>query len=97
MLLQSNRTVLEGKIQGIRPRSEGRGAEIDLKVLRNLSPSRDADFLRPEPGAVLTTFFADPLPFHVGARVKAKATLLAGPRGGRIVLESIEPLQGEAP
>lgn len=92
VLVQPNKTVLAGRVRAIRPDPGGRGTEVELEVLANESPSAERDFLRPAPGSVLTAFAAEPL---VGLRerdlVRVEASLLAGPGGGRAVIESIEP------
>ncbi len=91
MLVKPNQTLLVGKVQAIRPEPDGWGAEVDLEVVQNDSPSQDQDFLRPTPGSVLTAFFAEPRRLHVGDLVRAQAALLAGPFGGRAVLQTVEP------
>lgn len=89
VLVQPNKTVLAGRVRAIRPDPQG-GAEVELEVLANESPSAEHDFLRPVPGSVLTAFAAEPPP---GVRerdlVRVEASLLAGPGGGRPVIESI--------
>jgi hypothetical protein len=65
---------------------------VDLEVLRNISPSRDSDFLKPPPGKTLTVFAAKPHKLQVGDSVQVQLCLLAGPGGGRPVVETVEPL-----
>jgi hypothetical protein len=85
VFVQPNKTILSGRVRSIRPDPGGRGTEVELEVLANESPSAERDFLRPAPGSVLTA----------GVRerdlVRVEACLLAGPGGGRAVIESIEP------
>jgi hypothetical protein len=90
-LVQPNKTVLAGRVRAIRPGPGGRGSEVELEVLANESPSAERDFLRPALGSVLTAFAADP-PAGVRERdlVRVEASLLAGPGGGRAVIQSIE-------
>jgi hypothetical protein len=92
VIVQPNKTVVSGRVRAIRPEPDGRGAEVELEVLANESPSAERDFLRPAPGSVLTAFAAEP-PSGLRERdlVRVEASLLAGPGGGRAVIESIEP------
>jgi hypothetical protein len=92
MLVKPNQTVLEGRVEAIRPEPDGWGAEVELRVERNESPSEDEDFLRPALGSVTKLFAAEPAALQVGDRVRAHARLLAGPRGGRAVIESVDRL-----
>ncbi len=92
MLAKPNTTVVEGKVGAIRPHADGWGADVDLEVLRNVSPNKASDFLSPEPGRTMTVFTAEPQQLHVGDRVRARLSLLAGPGGGRTVVEAVEPL-----
>ena len=91
VFVQPNKTVFAGRVRAIRPDPGGRGTEVELEVLANESPSAERDFLRPAPGSVFTAFAADP---PAGVReldlVRVEASLLAGPGGGRAVIESIE-------
>lgn len=95
MLVKPNRTLLRGKVRAIRPEADGWGAEVDLEVEENLSASEDEDFLRPQPGALLTVFAAEPGRLRVGDAVRVQASLNAGPFGGRAVLETVEPLRAK--
>ncbi len=92
MQIKPNQTILEGKVTSIRPHHEGWGADVDLEVLRNVSPSAEEDFLNPRPGQTITTFTAEPGKLVVGNLVRAQATLLGGPHGERAVLQEVEPL-----
>ena len=89
MRIKPNRTVVRGRVRAIRPEPDGYGAELELEVLANESPSPDEDFLRPEPGSVLCAFLADPELVRVDAEVRVGACLVAGPGGGRAVIESV--------
>jgi hypothetical protein len=92
MLVKPNKTVLEGRVEAIRPEPDGWGAEVELRVERNESASEAEDFLRPAPGSVMKLFAAEPAELRVGDHVRAEARLLAGPRGGRAVIESVDRL-----
>lgn len=89
MLIKPNKTIVRGRVRAIRPEPDGYGAEVEIEVLSNESPSPDQDFLRPEPGSVLSAFLADPELLRIDAEVRVGACLVAGPRGGRAVIESV--------
>jgi hypothetical protein len=89
MLVKPNRTLLRGRVRAIRPEPDGVGAEVEIEVLANESPSPDEDFLRPEPGSLFCAFLADPELLRVDAEVRVGACLVAGPGGGRAVIESV--------
>jgi hypothetical protein len=91
MLVRPNRTLLQARVLAIRPERDGWGAEVDLEVVRNESESPEEDFLRPAAGSTVTAFAAEPARLQVGSRVRVQASLIAGPAGGRVVLESVEP------
>ena len=91
MQVKPNQTVVEGKVTDVRPSADGWGADVDLEVLRNLSPARESDFIRPEPGNKLTVFAAEPQHLPKGGKCRVRLTLLGGPHGGRPVVESAEP------
>lgn len=96
MQTKPNQTVLKGRVCAIRPEADGWGADVELLVMQNESPSEDEDFLRPAPGSVINVFSAEPEKLKVGELVRVHASLLAGPFGGRTVLESVAPIQEAA-
>ena len=97
MQVMPNQTVLQGRVRAIHPEADGWGANIELLVVQNESPTEEEDFLRPAPGSVINVFSAEPDNVHVGDLVRAHATLLAGPFGGRTVLESVAPIEDATP
>jgi hypothetical protein len=94
MLIKANSTPVEAEVKAVRPRPDGWGADVDLEVRRNLAAA-DEDFLRPRPGDVLTAFSAEPHLLRAGQAARLRLSLLAGPGGGRTVIESAEPLAGQ--
>ena len=92
MRVKPNRTVVRGRVSSIRKESDGWGAQVELQVLQNESPSPEEDFLRPEEGSTMTAFLPDPAELKVGDVVRAAASLNAGPFGGRSVIQSVERL-----
>jgi hypothetical protein len=94
MQVRPNKTVVKGEVCSIRPEPGGWGAEIDLRVLRNESPSQDEDFLRPDEGSILKLFTSELTHgMRVGEIVRAVARLNAGPTGSRAVLQKVEPVK----
>jgi hypothetical protein len=96
MLIKPNKTILKGRVRAIRPEPDGWGAEIELLVEQNESPSEEEDYLRPAPGAVLNVFTAEPDKLQVGDLIRAELALQAGPFGGRTVLEAVASLPASA-
>ena len=94
MQVRPNKTVVKGEVCSISPEPGGWGAEVQLRVLKNESPSHDDDFLRPEGGSILKLFTSDLThEIRVGEIVRAVARLNAGPTGSRTVLQRVEPIK----
>ena len=94
MQVKPNKTVVKGEVLSIFPEPGGCGAEVQLRVEKNESPSHDDDFLRPEEGSILKLFASDLThELRVGKTVRAVARLNAGPSGGRAVLQRVESLE----
>ncbi|MGQ0600377.1 MAG: hypothetical protein ACT4QE_01620 [Anaerolineales bacterium] len=96
MRVKPNQTVLRGRVQAIHPEEDGWGANVDLLVVENETPSDEADFLRPAPGSVIQAFVAEPKKLKVGGLFRVHASLLAGPFGGRTVVESFRRIRESA-
>ena len=94
MLAKPNRTMIEGIVRRVVAAADGIGHEVEIEVRRNLSEGKSDDFLQPEKGKNMQLFSADVPAANVGDVVRARARLLAGPFGGRTVLEQMEPLKG---
>ena len=95
MLVQPNKTVIEGTLRAIAPASDGQGHELEIEVHRNLSKGRSDDFIKPEVGQSLHLFATESPAAAVGDLVRVRARVLAGPFGGRTVVEQIKPYQDE--
>lgn len=91
MLVQPNQTIVQGHVRAVRPEADGWGADVDLDVLRNESPDPETDFLRPEPGSLLTVFAAEPEKLTPGEVVRVRVSLRADAFGERTVLEDVLP------
>lgn len=86
-----NRTDLEGEITGIHADEGGAGFQISLAVKVNASPSADRDFVRAKEGDTVQLFCLEaPAEVRVGDHVRVRAELLAGPGGGRVVMQEME-------
>lgn len=95
MLAKPNKTVIEGTVRRVAPSADGHGHEVEIEVRRNLSAGSSDDFLQPVEGANLHLFSADLPGAAVGDVVRARARLLAGPFGGRTVLEEMKAVSDE--
>lgn len=76
----------------MRPAASGRGVEVKLAVRKNVSAHAEDDFLQCVPGDVVELMASDAPEVQVGDTVRAEAKLLAGPRGGRAILQSARRL-----
>jgi hypothetical protein len=84
MQVRPNKTVVKGQVLSILPEPGGFGAEVQLRVLRNESPSPDDDFLRREEGSILKLFTSNAThKMQIGEIVRAMARLNAGPTDSR--------------
>jgi hypothetical protein len=90
-----NKTVVTARLRKFERAADGYGGELELEVIRNESPDRATDFLRPEAGKSLRAFYAQTDPpaaaLTMGQRVRVELTFLGGPSGGRAVVQSIRP------
>jgi hypothetical protein len=100
MQVQPNQTVLEAQVLAITPEPDGWGASVELKVLENISSTlkgdsavAKSDFLQPAKESVIQAFSSEPHLLKVGETVTVCTQLLAGPFGGRTVIESVQPLE----
>lgn len=96
MLAKPNKTVIEGTVRAIAPASDGPGHELEIEVHHNLSRGERGDFIQPAQGQSMHLFAAQAPDVAIGDRVRVQARLLAGPFGGRTVLERLDPLSDQA-
>jgi len=83
--------MLEGQVTGIQEDDGGIGFQLSLAVRANASPSAARDFVRAKPGETVRLFCLEaPEGVRVGDTVRVQAELLAGPGGGRVVLQQVE-------
>jgi hypothetical protein len=90
MLIKPNKTVIEGTVRAIKPAAEGEGHEVEIQVDRNLSLGSTDDFIQPAEGKSLRLFAAESPKAAIGDRVRVRARLLAGPFGGRKIVEQLD-------
>ena len=91
MQVRPNRTTVEGLAEGVAVAADGVGAEVVIRVDRNLSVAAD-DFIRPAVGGRLTVFTGDPKLCVAGTGYRFRLRLNAGPSGQRVVVEAADPL-----
>jgi hypothetical protein len=91
MRVKPNRTELEGIVTDIHADAGGIGFELSLEVAANSSQAATSDFIRAKPGETVQLFcLKAPTGVEIGDEVRVEAELLAGPGGGRIVLQRAE-------
>ena len=88
MRIKPNRTIVEGRVSRIERAADGIGAEIEILVERSKSAEGHEDYIGARPGSTVTMFAAAPEELEAGRRYKLTASLLGGPRGERVVVES---------
>ncbi len=88
-----NRTVVTGTLRSYAAAADGYGGTVEIEVIRNESPDPAADFVKPTAGKTLRAFYAQPDPpaaaLPIGRRVRVELTLLGGPFGERVVVQSL--------
>lgn len=82
-----NRSLVRGKVVGIRPEPSGYGQAIELEIIGSESIRDLANFIRNEPGNRVSFYLSEnDVDLHIGDRIEAKATFRGGPTGGRYSL-----------
>lgn len=94
MTARPNRTTVEAEVVGVNLAADGVGGDVALKVGRNTTADPAHDFIRPDAGAVVKAFAADPGELAAGGWYRVRLRLNAGPAGGRVVVEQADPLPG---
>jgi hypothetical protein len=88
-----NRTVVTGTLRSYAAAADGYGGTVEIEVIRNESPDPAADFVKPTAGKTMRAFYAQPDPpaaaLPIGRRVLVELTLLGGPFGERVVVQSL--------
>lgn len=82
-----NRSIVRGRIVGIRPEPGGYGRTVELEIIGSESIRDMANFVRNEPGKRVSFYLSENnVDLHIGDRIEAKATFRGGPGGGRYSL-----------
>jgi hypothetical protein len=88
-----NKTIVTGRLRSYEPAADGFGGYVEIEISKNESPDPAADFIRPKPGQMLRAFYGQPHPpakkLPIGRRVRVEVTFLAGPFGGRAVVQEL--------
>lgn len=92
-----NRTIVSGRVRGCKPAPDGFGGELELEVIANETPDARTDFIRPAVGQALRAFYGEldariDTATLLGQRVRVQLTFLGGPRGGRVVVQKLDPV-----
>jgi hypothetical protein len=91
-----NHTELSGRLLSCKAAADGFGGELEIEVAANESRKPELDFIKPAPGQRLRVFHGDFKPEQedwVGHEVKLTLTLLGGPGGERLVVQTLKKKQ----
>jgi hypothetical protein len=88
MRIKPNKSIVEGRISRIERAADGIGAEVEIEVERSNSAEGHEDFIGARPGTTVKMFAAVPEELETGRRYKLTASVLGGPGGERVVVES---------
>ena len=91
MLLQPNKSLIDGKVKRVKRAADGVGAEVVVDVQECQSAGDHDDFIGAKPGDELTLFTAEPDAIEAGQSYRLTARVLGGPNGERMVVEAAEP------
>ena len=88
MRIKPNKTIVEGRVARIEPAADGIGAEVEIEIERSRSAEGHEDFIGARPGSKIRMFAAAPEELEAGRRYRLTASLLGGPGGERVIVES---------
>lgn len=88
MRIKPNKSILEGRISKIERAADGIGADLEIEVERSKSAEGHEDFIGARAGTKVKMFAAAPEELEAGRRYKLTASVLGGPGGERVVVES---------
>jgi hypothetical protein len=97
MRIRPNHASLEGEVLAIRRCADGVGAEVELRVAATPTRGRAADFTGARPGQTLMLFAAVPESLQAGACYRFEVSVLGGPQGERVVIETATPSPAPTP
>jgi hypothetical protein len=90
MQIKPNKTILQGKVSRVERAADGWGANVDISVDKSTAAEGYSDFLQAKPGSTVTVFVAEPDAVQVGKSYTLTTSVLGGPRGERVVIESVD-------
>ena len=93
MQIKPNKTILQGKVSRVERAADGWGANVDISVNKSTAAEGYSDFLQAKPGSTVTVFAAEPDAVEVGKDYTLTTSVLGGPRGERVVIESVDALK----
>ncbi|CAN5363510.1 hypothetical protein BH10PSE6_BH10PSE6_24900 [soil metagenome] len=88
MRIMPNQTILEGRATAVTPAADGWGAHVEFAVEKSAAAEGSPDFVQAQPGTVLKVFSADSKALQLGKDYVVVATVLGGPQGERVVVQS---------
>lgn len=91
MRIRPNRATLEGEVLAIRRCADGVGADVELRVVATPTRGRPQDCTGAHPGQTMTLFAAVPEALRSGGCYRFEVSVLGGPQGERVVVESATP------
>jgi len=90
MQIKPNKTILQGTVSRVERAADGWGANVEFSVDKSAAAEGFSDFLQAQPGSVVTIFAAEPDAIEVGKDYTLTTSVLGGPKGERVVIESVD-------
>ncbi|WP_143062739.1 hypothetical protein [Bradyrhizobium sp. OK095] len=90
MQIKPNKTILQGKVSRVERSADGWGADVDIAVENSTAAEGYLDFVQAKPGSTVTVFAAEPGAVEVGKDYTLTTKVLGGPKGERVVIESVD-------
>lgn len=90
MQIKPNKTILQGTVSRVERAADGWGANVEVSVDKSAAAEGFSDFLQAKPGSVVTVFAAEPDAIEVGKDYTLTTSVLGGPHGERVVVESVD-------
>jgi hypothetical protein len=93
MRIKPNQTLIEGTVRRIVRALDGIGADVEIEVSKNLAADPTQDFVRAQPGQTMLVFAAVPEEMEEGHCYRLATSMLGGPGGTRVVVQSARKLK----
>jgi len=91
MMLQPNKSLIDGRVKRVKRAADGVGAEVVVDVHTCTPADGLEDFIGAKPGEELTLFTAEPDAIEAGTSYRLTTRVLGGPNGERLVVEAAVP------